>query len=171
MNTKIEESKNLIAESLIILMKKKEFSAITNKDITDKAGLSHITIYRHFNSKDDIIKYYLDNITDNFIKTSNIQYTPSNFTGYIVKLFTHLENYKEVGELLYKANMIHYLKDEFDRIFLAKANNLNEEYKYVFLSGGLYNIYYYWIKNNFKDTPQKLAKIFEDFYILNRSAN
>ena len=38
-------------------MKKKDYSSITNKEITDKAGLSHITIYRNFKSKDDIINW------------------------------------------------------------------------------------------------------------------
>lgn len=171
MDTRIEETKKVIAESLISLMKKKKFSSITNKDITDKAGLSHITIYRHFRRKDDIIKYYLDNITDNFIKTSKIVYEPNNFTGYIIKLFTHLENYKDIGILLYKCDMIHYLKDEFDRIFLSKANNINKEYHYAFLSGGLYNIYYYWIKNNCRETPKELANIFTDFYILKGNSN
>lgn len=165
MDTRVEDTKKVIAESLISLMKKKEFSSITNKNITDKAGLSHITIYRHFSRKDDIIKYYLDNITDNFIKTSKIMYTPNNFTSYIIKLFTHLESYKDIGILLYKSDMIHYLKDEFDRIFLAKAKNSNEEYHYAFISGGLYNLYYYWIKNSCKETPQELANIFHNFYI------
>lgn len=167
MDTRIEESKKLIAESLLSLMKKKNFSAITNKNITDKAGLSHITIYRHFSSKDDIIKYYLDDITDNFIKTSKIKYVSSNFTAYIIKLFTHLEAYKDIGILLYNANMLHYLKDEFDRIFLAKARNSDEIYHYAFISGGLYNIYYYWIKNNCSETPQELANIFNSFSISN----
>ena len=171
MDTRIEETKKVIAESLISLMKKKKFSSITNKNITDKADLSHITIYRHFNSKDDIIRYYLDNITDTFIKTSKIVYAPNDFTGYIIKLFTHLENYKDIGILLYESDMIHYLKDEFDRIFLSKANHINEEYHYAFLSGGLYNIYYYWIKNNCRETPQELANIFNDFYISKGNRN
>ena len=171
MDTRIEETKKVIAESLISLMKKKNFSSITNKNITDTAGLSHITIYRHFNSKDDIVKYYLDNITDTFIRTSKIAYTPNNFTEYIIKLFTHLENYKDIGILLYKCNMIHYLKDEFDRIFLSKANNINEKYHYAFLSGGLYNIYYYWIKNDCKETPQELSNMFRNFYILKGDSN
>lgn len=158
-------SKKYIAEALIFLMKKKDYSSITNKEITDKAGLSHITIYRNFKNKDDIIKYYLNNITDNFIKTSKILYTPNDFTGYIIKLFTHLEKNKDIAILLYQANMIHYLKDEFDRIFLAKATNSNEIYYYAFVSGGLYNLYYYWINNNFKETPQELASIFNNFYI------
>lgn len=61
-------SKKDIADALIILMKKKDYSKITNKEITDKAGLSHITIYRNFNNKDEIIKYYLDEVTNDFIK-------------------------------------------------------------------------------------------------------
>ncbi|MBP3255617.1 MAG: TetR/AcrR family transcriptional regulator [Clostridia bacterium] len=171
MDTRIEQSKQEIAESLIYLMKKKDFASITNKDITDKAGLSHITIYRHFKTKDEIIKYYLDDITDNFIRTSKILYVPNDFKGYIIKLFTHLENKKDIGILLYKSNMIHYLKDEFDRIFLAKANNRKEEYHYAFISGGLYNLYYYWIKNNCKENSTELANMFNEFYILKGDSN
>ncbi len=166
MDIRIEQSKQLIAESLISLIKLKKFSTITNKDITDKAGLSHITIYRHFKNKDEIIIYYLNHITDDFIKTSKISYNPKDFKNYIIRLFAHLQSYKDLGLLLYKSDMIHYLKNEFDRIFLAKATNKNEKYHYAFISGGLYNVYYYWINNNCKETPQELAEIFNDFYIL-----
>lgn len=165
MELKSDLSKKYIAEALIYLMKKKDYSSITNKDITDKAGLSHITIYRNFKSKDEIIKYYLDNITDDFIKNSKINYNPNKFKDYIIQLFSHLQANKEVAILLYNANMIHYLKDEFDRVFLAKAKNISEEYHYAFVSGGLYNIYYYWIKNNCIETPMEIANMFNDFYI------
>lgn len=171
MELQSELSKKYIAEALISLMKKKKYTSITNKEITDKAGLSHITIYRNFKSKDDIIKYYLNNITDTFIRTSNIIYTPNDFTSYIIKLFTHLEKNKDIAILLYQANMIHYLKNEFDRIFLAKAKNSNETYHYAFVSGGLYNLYYYWIKNNFREHPQELANIFNNFYISKGDSN
>ena len=171
MELQSELSKKYISEALISLMKKKDYTSITNKEITDKAGLSHITIYRNFKSKDDIIKYYLNTITDNFIKTSKIIYTPNDFTSYIIKLFTHLAKNKDIAILLYQANMIHYLKDEFDRIFLGKAKNSNERYPYAFVSGGLYNLYYYWIKNNFKETPQELANIFNNFYISKGDSN
>ena len=166
MELQSDRSKKDIADALISLMKKKNFDKITNKDITDRAGLSHITIYRNFKNKDEIIKYYLDELTDEFIKTSKILFDPNDFTNYLIKLFTHLEKNKDIGILLYKANMIHHLKDEFDRIFLNKANSLKEEFTYSFISGGLYNIYYYWIKNGCKESPQELAKMFNDFYIL-----
>ena len=167
MELQSDRSKKDIADALISLMKKKSFDKITNKDITDRAGLSHITIYRNFKNKDEIIKYYLDELTDSFIKESKILYDSNNFSSYIEKLFIHLEKNKDIGILLYKADMIHHLKDEFDRIFINKAiNEKVEPYYYYFLSGGLYNIYYYWIKNGCVETPKELANKFKDFYIL-----
>lgn len=163
---KATQSKEAISNSLMQLLNEKEYFKITIQDIVDRAKVSRMAFYRNFNDKDEIIKYYLDNITDNFIKSSKIIYDSNNFSTYIIKLFTHLENNKDIGILLYKANMIHYLKDEFDRIFLSKANSKNEEYHYAFLSGGLYNIYHYWIKNNCKETPKQLSAIFTEFYIL-----
>lgn len=166
MELQSDKSKKDIADALISLMKKKNFDKITNKDITEKAGLSHITIYRNFKNKDEIIKYYLDDITDNFIKDTKIAYDSNNFSSYIEKLFIHLEKNKDIGILLYKADMIHHLKDEFDRIFINKAINESiEPYHYYFLSGGLYNTYYYWIKNGCKETPIELANKFKYFYI------
>ena len=128
MELQSDRSKRDIADALIELMKKKDFSRITNKDITDRAGLSHITIYRNFNNKDEIIKYYLDEITDEFIESSKKEkkmlYSPEHFTEYLITLFNHLDRNKNVGILLYKADMIHHLKDEFDRIFINKATSL-----------------------------------------------
>lgn len=167
----VKRAKDYITQSLLYLMKKEKFENITITDISKKAGVNRITFYRNFNSKEEVLKCYLDSITDNFIKTSKILYTPDNFQSYIINLFIHLERYKDIGILLYKSNMVHFLKDEFDRIFLAKAKNSNEIYHYAFVSGGLYNLYYYWIKNDFKETPYELANIFNDFYISKGDSN
>ena len=169
MESKSIQSKKYIAEALICLMRKKDFSEITNKDITDKAGLSHFTYYRNFSSKDDVIKFYLDDITNEFIKNKNVNYTPNNFKEYIITLFYHLKEKEEIGLLLYKANLIHYIKDEFDKIFMNKATNIKEKYNYYFVSGGLYNIYYYWLISGCKESPEELSNMFMDFFILKRN--
>lgn len=166
MELQSEFSKKCIADALIDLMKKKDFDKITNKNITDKAGLSHITIYRNFKSKDEIIKYHLDLITNEFIRTKKVNYNPNNFKEYLIVLFTHLKEKEELGILLYKANLIYLIKDEFDKIFYNKAKNIKEQYNYYFISGGLYNIYYNWLINGCKETPKDLATMFMDFFVL-----
>lgn len=158
-------SKKDIADALILLMKKKDYNKITNKEITDKAGLSHITIYRNFKNKDEILKYYLDLITNDFIKSKQVNYDPKHFREYLITLFTHLKEKEDIGILLYKANCIHYIKDEFDKILNNKAQNKKEQYNYYFISGGLYNIYYIWLVNGCIETPIEIADMFMDFYI------
>lgn len=164
-------AKDYITDALLQLLKKHNFEDITVTDITNKAGVTRVTFYRNFNSKEEIIKKHLDNITDEFIKSSNILYNPNDFKNYIIKLFTHLENNKDIGILLYKANIFYFLEDEFNKIFFTKATNKVEEYHYAFISGGLYNTYYYWIKHNCKETPQELSEMFNNFYILKGDSN
>ena len=164
-------AKDYIVEAFLQLLKKQKFEDITITDIANKAGVTRVTFYRNFNSKEEIIKNHLDSITDEFIKSSKILYNPNNFKNYIIKLFTHLEDNKDLGILLYKANIFYFLEYEFNRIFFIKATNKIEEYHYAFISGGLYNTYYYWIKNNCKETPQELAEMFNNFYILKGDSN
>lgn len=166
MELRSEQSKKYLAESLIYLMNKKEFSKITNKDITDKAGLAEITIYRNFKSKDEIIRFYLDDITNEFINKKKVDYDPNHFKEYLIVLFTHLKEKENIGLLLYKSNLIYLIKDEFDKIFYNKAKNRKEQYNYYFISGGLYNIYYNWLINGCKESPDEIANMFMDFYIL-----
>lgn len=166
MELRSELSKKYLAEALIELMKNKNFEKITNKDITKKAGLGDITIYRNFNSKEEIIKYYLDEVTNEFIESKKVSYDPNHFKEYLTLLFTHLKNNEDIGLLLYKANCIHFIKDEFDKIFFNKAKSLEEQYNYYFISGGLYNIYYNWLVNGCIETPEEIANMFMNFYIL-----
>lgn len=171
MELKSDLSKKYISEALITLMRKKDYSSITNKDITDKAGLSHITYYRNFSSKDEIIKYYLDEITNEFIIKKKVNYSPLHFKEYIITLFYHLKEKEDIGILLYKANLIHYIKDEFDKIFFNKAKNKKEQYNYYFVSGGLYNIYYNWLINGCKETPEELSDMFMDFFNIKENSD
>lgn len=166
-----KKAKDYITEGLLKLMEKNHYEDITITDITKKAGVNRVTFYRNFISKDEVIKLYLDDITDKFIEQSNIIYDPNNFDKYLITLFNHLMATKEIGTILYKANMIHYIKEEFDRIFSSKASNQKEQYNYYFIAGGLYNIYFYWIKSGCKETPTELANMFIDFYILKGNRN
>ena len=69
--TKAEQSKRVISEALLRLLKYHEYSKITLQAIVDEAGVSRMALYRNFESKDAVIKYYLDQVTDNFILNLN----------------------------------------------------------------------------------------------------
>ena len=61
------KTKEYIAYSLIGLMKTKDFETITIKEITENAHVNRSTYYRNFKSKEDILKFQLRKITEEYI--------------------------------------------------------------------------------------------------------
>ncbi len=152
-----------IISALFDLMKKKKYDDISITEITNKAGVSRVSFYRNFNSKEDIVKKWIKDITDHFLDTSNINYKKDNTKEYFIKLFTHLENYEDYAILIYKANLIHLLKNEFESRILNIYEKEYGNYKSYFLAGGIFNVYYYWLINGCKESPEILANKLVDF--------
>lgn len=57
-----------IAEALLILMEKKPYDKITIGEITEKAGVNRSSYYRHFDTKEDIIRFYLKSVMDEYMR-------------------------------------------------------------------------------------------------------
>ena len=61
-----------IIEALLLLMKKKEYKDISITEICERAGVTRMSFYRNFDSKEDILKKWLTRITDSFLVISGI---------------------------------------------------------------------------------------------------
>ncbi|WP_276932786.1 TetR/AcrR family transcriptional regulator [Dubosiella newyorkensis] len=95
MTTQSELSREWITQALYELLKTKPFASITNKEITDKAGLSHITIYRLFDSKEEIIlKDLKTRIRKSFLKEYHI-----------TDLFDFYQSNQELIDCLYQNHL------------------------------------------------------------------
>lgn len=146
-----------IMNALFTLMKKKKYEDISITDITNKAGVGRVSFYRNFNTKEDIIRTWIYNVTEEFLTNSNISYEKDTLEDYFIKLFTHLEKFKIETILIYKANLFHLLKDEFDNRLTTIYKNKYTDYKSYFIAGGIFNVYYYWLKNGCVETPNEIA--------------
>ena len=146
-----------ITDALFNLMKKKEYNNISITEICEKAGTGRMSFYRNFDSKEDIIKIWITNTTDNFLKESDISYKKDSTKDYFIKLFTHLEKYKTEAFLIYKANLFNLLKNEFDNKLINLHQKEYENYKSYFIAGGIFNVYYFWLINGSKESPEELA--------------
>lgn len=152
-----------ITNALFNLMKNKKYDEISITEITQKAGVGRMSFYRNFNSKEDIIKKWLENITNNFLENSDINYKKDTAKDYFMKLFNHLERYKENATLIYQANLTHLLKNEFESKILKIYEKKYGNYKSYFLAGGIFNVYYYWLMNGCKESPDIIANKLVDF--------
>ena len=159
MNNKRELSvSEYITISLFELMKVKPYNDISITEITDKANVNRVSFYRNFTSKEDIIDKWIKSTTQNFLSKSDISYQKDSTLDYFTKLFTHLEKYKTEAMLIYKANLFNLLKDEFDSNLINLHKKEYSNYKSYFIAGGIFNVYYFWLLNGCKETPQQVAE-------------
>ena len=159
MNNKRELSvAQYITNSLFELMKAKPYNDISITEITDKAKVNRVSFYRNFTSKEDIIDKWIKFTTQNFLSISDISYQKDSTLDYFTKLFTHLEKYKTEAMLIYNANLFNLLKNEFDNNLINLHKKEYSNYKSYFLAGGIFNVYYFWLINGCKETPQQVAE-------------
>lgn len=155
METRSELSKKYIAEALIQLMKKKDFTSITNKDITDRAGFSHITYYRNFSNKEDIIKYYLKHIFDEWKQEWE---DDENIAYQLFRFFTH---HKDIIELLYKANLQFLLIDHILQLHdYDRSDPSPLAYAKVTVAYLIFGWCDEWYKRGMIETPEEMAAYF-----------
>ncbi len=146
-----------ITNALFTLMKRKKYDDISITEIANKAGVGRVSFYRNFNSKEDIIKNWIEDTTNNFLKSSDINFKKDSTKDYFIKLFNHLEKYKEESFLIYKANLIHLLKSVFENKLLSIHQKEYDNYKSYFLAGGIFNVYYFWLINGCKESSEEIA--------------
>lgn len=151
-----------ITEAFLLLLKKKEYREISITEICKKAGVTRMSFYRNFESKEDILFRKVRDITDSFLKDSAISYKNDTLSSYFIKLFTHMEQEKEICTALNQAGLMHIVKDEFDRVFLNTYRQEYDDYKSVFLAGGIYNVFLFWFHNDCRENPETLAKRLAD---------
>ena len=97
--------KNSIVNALIDLMREKNFEAISVSEITARAGVSRVSYYRNFDSKEDILTGSLKDLMDRFSEEINAipGHTP---TRRVMTAFFHVarEN-AAIFNLLHQAGM------------------------------------------------------------------
>ena len=78
--------KNSIVSALIDLMREKNFEAISVSEITARAGVSRVSYYRNFDSKEDILTGSLKDLMDHFAEEIN------TIPGHTPVSYTHLQS-------------------------------------------------------------------------------
>jgi AcrR family transcriptional regulator len=160
-NTTTEMLKDYIAQGLLLLLKNKPLVDISIGEITDKAGVNRSTYYRNFNSKEDIIKFYFNNMWSEYSLTFD---KTAPYINHLQKLLTHYLKYKKELLLIYKNNLSYLILDALNDFFRPAlkdiTSNYEERYKMYWYTGAIYNTVLFWLSNDMKETPEELSKMY-----------
>lgn len=159
--------KKCIVDALLLLMNEKDFDDITITEICNKAGVSRMTYYRNYYTKNDIIVDYLKNIAEDFKNEShswqeNKKYTNKNVIHF---LFTYFKRYAYFIQTLRNANLTGLLQECLNNYLETETNMIKrqdpyEKYHMYSYAGALFNVYMKWIDNGMEESIDEMTEIF-----------
>jgi len=152
-------SRNCLADAFVDLLEENTYEDISIQDIVDKAGFSRMAYYRNFNSKHEIIDYYLDNLFGTYIKKVDLSFTRNGPELFFTRLFAFFseEETLKITKLLYKRGIISALSMQFIKRIQGGFIPNQSHYFYDFLAGGFLYVYLAWIYNGLKETPEEMV--------------
>jgi len=154
-------TRECIESALILLMEEKTFQEISITDITKKAGVSRNAYYRNYNSKEDILSKYLQNIIKHMSEVLK-KYNPLTQTKDAwIELLQVTENFAPQYKLILNAGYGESLKNEFQH---EMNHNISSDdyalyYSNCYWAGAICNILSEWIKNDRNVSVQEMAEI------------
>lgn len=157
-----EQSKRWMSEALYSLLENKHFSEITVKDITEKAGVSRLTFYRNFETKEDIIRYHMKCGFEEYLQELENNKIIS-LQDMITLCFRYWEQRKEEIIMLSSQNMSWLLREPFEEFLnkILECIEFKEKYTYFqvqFLIGGMFSNMIAWVNDRHDRQPEDIAK-------------
>lgn len=154
-----------LAHALIELMEKKPIEEITITELTKKAGVSRMSYYRNFTSKQHILEEYLQTIVRRFRSEGEKGGYLWKNHGYeqLLYAFRFFRQYSHYALCLHRANLSSILLDGLNRymdlyILPTKADFARRCKTYAY-AGALYNLYIQWLKDGMRESEEKMAEI------------
>jgi len=161
--------KEAIAFAFVELLDDKTFTQITIKEIVKKAGVCRASFYRNFNSKEEVLMYYISMIFDQSQLNYN-PYEPTIVRNEVVQIYKLVKQHKKLFISLLKNNLTHllYTQSNINTYKNIDAYDLYvNAYQSVFFSSANAGVIIQWVKRNFKETEEELGDIFVE--LMNRT--
>lgn len=160
----MQQAKLYLAEALLYLMEQHSLSEISIKELVQKAGVSRMTYYRYFSSKESILRFYMTYILQKYQEQVTLsKEQPMQSYLHILESLKFFAKYQHFAKALQKANMDSLLLQELNQYIQTQPSFQNSvplcSYPYYFYAGALYNIYMQWVAENCSTQPEEIARI------------
>lgn len=175
------QTAELMDESLLLLLEKKDFSYITVKEICQKAGVNRSTFYLHYETMEDLLQETTALITERFLSSfqagnncENIALQDKYLTTrkYLIPYLTFVKENKRVFRLIALHPSLFHSKAMYQKlektIFYPILDTMEvpeKEKPYIleFYAKGTLSLIYKWLDNDCKDDIEFIAMLIERF--------
>lgn len=169
MDKRVSENKRVkhaIEQTLLNLMKQKNFSEISISEIAATAHVARTSYYSNFTSKENIIESFVEDLhVEVGTSISDSQNTKLMFTAQNVAISLKLyAQYREQLLTLYDQGFGYFIQQEIDQYAENILGDMPavsfDRYRIYFIAGGMLNTAIQWLKNGTKESPEQISNTF-----------
>ena len=166
MKTKRESfASDYITDALLILMKQKNYKDITVTEICEKAGVTRMSFYRSFKTKDDILRKWFETVSRRYLVGKDFDFNNVS-REFLIDLFTYLEQYREAYLAMYDSGLFYdFVKEQLEKDIANHQKETSDIYRSYFLTGGIYSVFILWLKSGQKESPSEIADKLEKYLV------
>lgn len=151
-----------ITKSLLALLEDKAIEDISISELCDNAGIGRASFYRNFNSKEDILKAYINQLFNgwksDWEKDNNLPLSSA-----IGMIFEHFEQHRDFYRLLNERHLIYLLKDVIlDTMELKPDLPKGEAYAKAFVVYSLYGWMEVWFQRGMQESAEEMKQLFQN---------
>ncbi len=155
-----EYLKENMADALILLLKQKPLRDITIDEITAQAGVGRMTYFRNFHSKQELVTYKLIQLWARYTEENNMEERHRFSYDNALHFFQYNKGIEDFLRTIYAAGLEDSLFDSFISIMLPPdSDDVQEWYRERFYSYALFGILDGWIRRDFAESAEEMAKI------------
>lgn len=169
---RVIKTKNILFNTLLELMKEKQFEEIKVSDICSHALINRSTFYSHYNDKYELLEEYINTLKDSLIeelsKNKNINNTRQYYIELIKLFFNHIDEKRNIyiSAMINNRNSItmDIIYDVLNHEVTKRLNDIEFKNKTIpveiiskFYLGAVFNVGIEWLKNENKYSKEDLV--------------
>lgn len=152
-----------ITAAMLDLLTEKSMDDISISELTDKAQVGRVSFYRNYNSKEDVLRAYLEKLFCEWTSNSKDE-NNEPLSELLRRMILHFEENRSFYEMLNKHSLIYLLKDTIvNTIGLNPDSEKKEAYIKAFAAYALYGWIETWFQRGMQESADEIDEMFKMF--------
>ena len=156
-----------IVAALTELMSQQDYASITITEITRTAGVSRMTYYRNYSSKEDILRRFMSDVGDRIHAKIVEKNLYRDTYQYYYTLFEMLGQYDALVNASLAAGLDGLILDciarNMDLTFLSASDHpVHEKYLLRFHAGAFFHVFIEWTRSGRQESCEQMAQLCAD---------
>lgn len=160
--------KDHLSEATFRLLVRKNLSEISISELISEAGVARSSFYRNFSTIEDILKYELKKIQEQYIAESPLSYVDYTNREFLIWVFQFWQQRAEKLLILNNVGLSYLVLEAINEILMLdidpNTGTVEDKWMVYFGAGAFYNVVIHWLECGCVTPENQLAEYFSGFY-------